>query len=177
MGKSTTAKSEIRARSFFMNPGSQLSLNVSTRCGWSPCACQMRCVMVGLRASALAIVRTLQCVASGGVVCKVRPIRLSDASGTDRHGHVEEAGPVHAARRIGNGFPPPPLFLHEPGRFEGTRADTSRFDGCRQALGVERVRPQTTCRQSVTETRSNGFDSGASTTVRGVFPLYQRRLR
>ena len=35
-------------------------------------------------------------------MCKVRPIRLSDASGTDRHGPVEEAGPVPAARRIGN---------------------------------------------------------------------------
>ena len=52
-----------------------------------------------------------------------------------------------------------PLFLHEPGRFEETQADTSRLDGCRQTLDVERVRPQTTRRQSVTETRSNGFDS------------------
>ena len=39
----------------------------------------------------MAIVRTLLCVASGGVVCKVRPIRLSYASGSDRHGPVEEA--------------------------------------------------------------------------------------
>ena len=84
--------------------------------------------------------------------------------GTDRGSGdrlVEKAGPapVAAKRRIGNRFPPPPLFLHEPGRFEGTQVDTSRLDGCRQTLDVERVRPQTTCRQSVTETRSNGFDS------------------
>ena len=83
-------------------------------------------------------------------------IRLSDVSGTDRHGPVEEAGPAPAARRIGNGFPPPPVFLHEPGRFEGTQADTSRLGGCRQTLDVERVRPQTMRRQLVTETRSNG---------------------
>ena len=72
---------------------------------------------------------------------------------------VEVAGPapVAAKRRIGNKFPPPPLFLHEPGRFEGTQAETSRLDGCRQTLEVERVRPQTTRRQLVTETRSNGF--------------------
>ena len=30
---------------------------------------------------------------------------------------------------IGNMFPPPPLFLHEPGRFQGTQADPSRLDG------------------------------------------------
>ena len=56
-------------------------------------------------------------------------------------------------------FPPPPLFLHEPGRFQGTQGDPSRLDGCRQTLDVERVRPQTTRRQSVTETRAHGFDS------------------
>ncbi len=67
--------------------------------------------------------------------------------------------PALAARRIGNRFPPPPLFLHEPGRLEGTQVETSRLDGCRQTLDVERVRPQTTRRQSVTETRSHGFDS------------------
>ena len=37
--------------------------------------------------------------------------------------------------------------------------DSSRLDGCQQTLDVERVRPQTTRRQSVTETRANGFDS------------------
>ena len=50
-------------------------------------------------------------------------------------------------------------ILHEPGRFQGTQVDTSRLDGCQQTLDVERLRPQTTRRQSVTETRSNGFDS------------------
>ena len=61
--------------------------------------------------------------------------------------------------RIGNRFPPPPLFLHDPGRLQGTQGDPSRLDGCRQTLDVERVRPQTTRRQLVTETRSHGFDS------------------
>ena len=84
--------------------------------------------------------------------------------GTDRGSGdrlVEEAGsaPVAAKRRSGNRFPPPPLFLHEPGRFEGTQGETSRLGGCRQTLDVERVRPQTTRRQSLTETRSHGFDS------------------
>ena len=83
---------------------------------------------------------------------------------------VEEAGsaPVAARRRIGNRFPPPPLFLHEPGRFEGTQVETSRLDGCRQTLEIERVRPQTTRRQSVTETRANGFDSPCASTTATV---------
>ena len=74
---------------------------------------------------------------------------------------VEEArpAPVAARRRIGNRFPPPPLFLHEPGRLQGTQVDSSRLGGCRQTLDAERVRPQTTRRQLVTETRSHGFDS------------------
>ena len=103
-------------------------------------------------------------------------------SWTDRHGPVEEAEPAPAARRIGNRFPPPPLFLHEPGRFEGTQVDSSRLGGCRQTLDVERVRPQTARRQSVTETRSNGFDSlppGCSSFLgcrrRAVRPLHIRR--
>ena len=46
--------------------------------------------------------------------------------GTDRGSGdrlVEKAGPapVAAKRRIGNRFPPPPLLLHDPGRFEGLR--------------------------------------------------------
>ena len=40
--------------------------------------------------------------------------------------------------------------------------DSSRLDGCRQTLDVDHVRPQTTRRQSVTETRSHGFDSLAA---------------
>ena len=83
----------------------------------------------------------------------------SDASWTDRHGPVEEAEPAPAAKRSGNRFPPPPLFLHDPGRLQGTQGDSSRLGGCRQTLDVERVRPQTTRRQSVTETRTHGFDS------------------
>ena len=68
--------------------------------------------------------------------------------GTDRGSGdrlVEEAGPapVAARRRIGNRFLPPPLFLHEPGRFQGTQVDSSRLDGCQQTLDVERARPQT----------------------------------
>ena len=108
--------------------------------------------------------------------------RLGSSSPVDRirtrHGVVQRtvprrvshrAGPAPAARRIGNRFPPPPLFLHDPGRFEGTQVEPSRLDGCRQTLDVERVRPQTTRRQLVTETRSNGFDSRR----RQPLPLYE----
>ena len=72
---------------------------------------------------------------------------------------VCEVATFRGTERIGNRFLPPPLFLHDPGRFEGTQVDSSRLDGCQQTLDVERVRPQTTRRQSVTETRSSGFDS------------------
>ena len=78
-----------------------------------------------------------------------------------------------SVRRIGNRFLPPPLFLHEPGRFEGTPVDSSRLDGCQQTLDGERVRPQTTRRQSVTETRSNGFDSLRPPPL----PLYEECFR
>ena len=105
----------------------------------------------------IAMLTLLRCDGFSGSTLLPKP-------GTDRGSgdrFVEEAGPapVAARRRIGNRFLPPPLFLHEPGRFEGTQVDTSRLDGCQQTLDVDRVRPQTTRRQSVTETRSNGFDS------------------
>ena len=68
-------------------------------------------------------------------------------------------GTAPVVRWIGNMFPPPPLFLHDPGRLQGTQGEPSRLGGCFQTLDVERVRPQTTRRQSVTETRAHGFDS------------------
>ena len=105
----------------------------------------------------IAMLTLLRC--DGFSVSTLLPKAGTDRGSGDRL--VEEAGPapVAARRRIGNRFPPPPLFLHEPGRFEGTQAETSRLDGCQQTLDVERVRPQTTRRQSVTETRPNWFDS------------------
>ena len=105
----------------------------------------------------IAMLTLLRC--DGFSVSTLLPKPGTDRGSGDRL--VEEAGPapVTARWRIGNRFPPPPLFLHEPGRFEGTQVDSSRLDGCQQTLDVERVRPQTTRRQSVTETRSNGFDS------------------
>ena len=109
----------------------------------------------------IAMLTLLRC--DGFSVSTLLPKPGTDRGSGDRL--VEEAGPapVAARRRIGNWFPPPPLFLHEPGRFEGTQAETSRLDGYQQTLEVERVRPQTTRRQSVTETRPNGFDSRRST--------------
>ena len=107
----------------------------------------------------IAMLTLLRC--DGFSVSTLLPKPGTDRGSGDRL--VEEAGPAPVARRrIGNRFPPPPLFLHEPGRFEGTQAETSRLGGCRQTLDVERVRPQTTRRQSVTETPSNGFDSRLS---------------
>jgi hypothetical protein len=46
-------------------------LKVSTRWGCRLCACQIRCTVAGLTRWRLANERTLQCVASGGVVCSV----------------------------------------------------------------------------------------------------------
>ena len=105
----------------------------------------------------IAMLTLLRC--DGYSVSTLLPKPGTDRGSGDRL--VEEAGPapVAARRRIGNGFLPPPLFLHEPGRFEGTQVDSSRLDGCQQTLDVERIRPQPTRRQSVTETRSHGFDS------------------
>ena len=47
------------------------SLKVLTKCGFRPCAFQIRCTLVWLMPSALASVRALQCVAAGGFSCKV----------------------------------------------------------------------------------------------------------
>ena len=85
--------------------------------------------------------------------------RRSGSSGNNASWSCGGDGTAPVVRWIGNMFPPPPLFLHEPGRFQGTQVDSSRLGGCRQTLDVERVRRQTTRRQSVTETRSHGFDS------------------
>ena len=117
----------------------------------------------------IALLTLLRC--DGFSVSTLLPKPGTDRGSGDRL--VEEAGPapVAARRRIGNRFPPPPLFLHEPGRFEETQADTSRLDGCRQTLDVDRVRPQTPRRQSVIETRQNGFDSPAPP------PLHEESFR
>ena len=48
------------------NSGSLETLKLRTRCGLSPCSCQMRCTLVWLMPIAAAIVRTLQCVALAG---------------------------------------------------------------------------------------------------------------
>jgi hypothetical protein len=42
------------------------NLNCRTRCGWSPCARQMRCAELMLTPAASAIAPPVQCVASGG---------------------------------------------------------------------------------------------------------------
>ena len=48
------------------NCGSRDRLKVRTRCGWSWCACQMRCTERSEMPAALAIARPVQCVASCG---------------------------------------------------------------------------------------------------------------
>src|SRR5271156_5516632 len=58
--------------SFSANLGSLESLNVRTRCGWSPCPFQMRRTDEGLIPTALAIAGALQWVAS----CAPRSIPL-----------------------------------------------------------------------------------------------------
>ena len=50
---------------------SLLSLKVSTRWGFRLCRCQIRRTVASLNPWDLAIVRVLQCVAFGGVACKV----------------------------------------------------------------------------------------------------------
>src|SRR3970282_716143 len=50
---------------------SRLSLKVSTRCGWRLWGFQIRWTVAWLSLWARAIVRVLQCVAAGGVVCNV----------------------------------------------------------------------------------------------------------
>ena len=57
--------------SFCSNRLSLESLNVSTRCGWSPLADQIRCTVAGLTPCAFAIDRQLQCVSPGGLSCSV----------------------------------------------------------------------------------------------------------
>ena len=60
------------SRTFSTNIGSLESLKVSTRCGCSEKACQMRWMVEGARPAAWAIERRLQWVAFAGVVSSVR---------------------------------------------------------------------------------------------------------
>ena len=57
--------------------GSLETLNVLTRCGLSPASRQMRCTAVWLMPTAFPIVRTLQCVALGGILVAVIVSTLS----------------------------------------------------------------------------------------------------
>lgn len=58
--------------SFSTNFGSRETLNVSTRCGLRPWACQIRSTLLSLTPICSARRRVLQCVAAAGVVCVVR---------------------------------------------------------------------------------------------------------
>jgi hypothetical protein len=60
-----------------MNSGSLESLTLSTRCGCKPNARHLRLTMVWLNPQSLAIARVLQCVASVGVLSRVRRITRS----------------------------------------------------------------------------------------------------
>ena len=67
------------SRSLSTNAGSLDSLNCRTRCGWSPCARQMRCTELTLTPAALAIAAPVQWVASpGGVLHGQRHDPLGD---------------------------------------------------------------------------------------------------
>ena len=98
-------------------------------------------------------------------------------SWSDRHGPVEEAGhaPVAARRRIGNRFPPPPLFLHEPGRFEGTQVETSRLGGCRQTLKSNVLDHKLRVVSQLPKHGRTGSTPAASTTA--TVPLYEECFR
>ena len=66
---------------FSLKWGSRESLKLFLRCGLSPCAFQMRCTAaLGETPDAFAILRTLQCVAPGGIECNVRSTTLGDRS-------------------------------------------------------------------------------------------------
>jgi hypothetical protein len=60
---------------------SRESLKLRVRCGFSPCAFQMRCTTLGETPTAFAILRTLQCVPPGGVEWSVRSTTLVIVSG------------------------------------------------------------------------------------------------
>ena len=66
---------------FSSNCGSLETLKRAVRCGFKPASRQMRCTLVWLMPIALAIVRTLQCVASGGVSLAVLASTLAFRSG------------------------------------------------------------------------------------------------
>ena len=74
------------SRTFSTNSGSVESLKVSTRCGCSPKARQMRWMVEGAWPTAVAIERRLQCVAPGGRVSSVRRIVSAIASSPIRRG-------------------------------------------------------------------------------------------
>src|ERR1035437_5251120 len=62
------------ASHFSAKRGSMDTLKVSTRCGLSPCLCQMRCTVASLRSTASAIVRVDQCVWFAGFSCVVEKL-------------------------------------------------------------------------------------------------------
>src|SRR5271156_6083323 len=69
------------SRTFGANSGSVLNLKDSTRCGCSLCLTQILCTAAELTFWLAAIVRTLQCVASFGVVLIVASTMAASFSG------------------------------------------------------------------------------------------------
>ena len=66
------------------NSGSCDRLKVRTRCGWSSCACQIRCTDRREMPAALAIARPVQCVASCGGSVQVNATTLATVSAAMR---------------------------------------------------------------------------------------------
>ena len=98
-----THKRPTMSRTFSMNNGSVDSLNVSVRCGCNPNARQIRQTALWLRPAAVAIVRLLQCVASGGRVSKVLLTTSSTCASVIRRGAPGLGSPaIHPAAVAGS---------------------------------------------------------------------------
>src|ERR1051326_1254205 len=120
------------SRSLGTNSGSFDSLNRRTRCGCSPCACQMRCTEETLMPTVLAISPAVQCVVSSDGSSAVRATTCSMISRVEwfaarRTGFVTQQT-VHA-------------LLHEPflpAPHDGFGAPSAAHD----SVGAEPLRRQ-----------------------------------
>ena len=100
------------SRTFSTKRGSRLNLNVSTRCGCSRCAFQIRWTVVSLTPCASAIKRVLQWVACGGFVRSVACTMSSFLLGADCpfSAHCGE----HLPECLPDRFPDTALAISEP---------------------------------------------------------------
>ena len=97
------------SRTLSTNSGSAESLKVSTRCGFSPKACQTRCTVAGDRPQAVAIERVLQWVAPSGMVSRVRT-----SSSATRSSVTVRGAPLRGSSRSPSSRPPAKRSRHLP---------------------------------------------------------------